>query len=179
MQPCLAFNHKLSPPCGGFLWDFSDLMHSQVPYLLRPRSSMRARQPSHPPWARKAAGLWIWPWHWNWKEQGLLVLGKKPVPSHNLTQWSDGDQHSNTLLTLWSKKLLPSFKKKRKKSSLSMLSLSCMVQENPYNGCNKFCSNISLVEDPEPNPPELHLGYTLVMRLQYRTAVVELQRSCW
>lgn len=49
MQPCLAFNHKVNPPCGGLLWDSSDLMHSQVPYLLRPWSSMQARQPSHPP----------------------------------------------------------------------------------------------------------------------------------
>lgn len=49
MQPCLAFNHKLNPRCRGFLWDSSDLMHSQVPYLPSPRSSMRARQPSHRP----------------------------------------------------------------------------------------------------------------------------------
>lgn len=60
MQPCLAFNHKLNPRRGGFLWDSSDLMHSQVPYLPRPRSSEQARQPGHPPvsvWSSWAVNL--------------------------------------------------------------------------------------------------------------------------
>lgn len=33
MQLCLAFNHKLNPLCEGFLWDSSDLMHSQILHL--------------------------------------------------------------------------------------------------------------------------------------------------
>lgn len=48
MQPCLAFNHKLNPLCGGFLWDCSDLMHSQIPHLPPPWSSVQGRQLSHP-----------------------------------------------------------------------------------------------------------------------------------
>lgn len=47
MQPCLAFNHKLNPLCGGFLWDSSDSMHCQIPCLPPSWSSMQERQPSH------------------------------------------------------------------------------------------------------------------------------------
>lgn len=69
--------------------------------------------PAVPPRVCEAAGLWIWPWHWNGKEQeGFSILGgKKALPSHNPTQWSDGCQHTNGFLTLWSKKLFPFFKK--------------------------------------------------------------------
>lgn len=37
-----------------------------------------------------------------------------------------------------------------------MISLSCIVQENPHNECNMFCSNISLMEELEPNLPGLY-----------------------
>ena len=48
-----------------------------------------------------------------------------------------------------------------------MIYLSCMMQEDPSAGCNMFCSNVSLTEDPEPDLPGLFQGYTLVNGFLY------------
>ena len=54
-------------------------------------------------------------------KKAFPYLGEKKLPSHNPAQWSDGCQHTNGFLTLWSKKLFLFLEKVESVHDLSVL----------------------------------------------------------
>ena len=122
MQCCLAFSHNWNPLWGAFLWDSSDLTQSGPIFVksMKQHPSETA-QPLPIACVKHLSCEFDLGINTGKSKKAFPCLGKKLPSSNNPTQWSDGCQHINVFLSLWSENSIPFFKKVESAHDLSVL----------------------------------------------------------